>query len=61
MTDRRTKFIRKSRSGKGWEYGYTEAEFRPKERTIIEQIVGQAPTLQDATDAWLDPKQPETA
>ena len=57
MTDRRTKFVRKSLIGKGWEYGYTEAEIRLKERKVIEHIVGQALTLQDATAAWLDPKQ----
>lgn len=61
MTDRRTKFIRKTENGKTWEYGYTEAEIRLKERRVIVQIVGQALTYQDAVEAWLDQKQSETA
>lgn len=58
MTERRTKFIRKSEKGKNWEYGYAEAEFKSKDRRVFEQIVGHAATLQDATAAWLDQKQP---
>lgn len=60
MTDRRTKFIRKSENGKCWEYGYTQAEFKFKERQVFDQIVGQASTLQDATAAWLDKNPPVT-
>ncbi|MBS4099310.1 MAG: hypothetical protein KGZ83_21065 [Sulfuricella sp.] len=57
MTDRRTKFIRKSETGKGWEYGYSKIEILPKERKVIDDIVGKAPTLEDATLVWLEQKQ----
>jgi hypothetical protein len=60
MTDRRTKFVRKNRNGNGWEYGYTEAEIRLKERKVTDQVVGQARTLADATAAWLEQKPSET-
>ena len=59
MTDKRTKFIRKTQIGKGWEYGYAETGTRLKEHKLLEHfvtehIVGQASTMQEATAAWLD-------